>query len=368
MTAVLQGLRRIADLARVTIFGALIGTVLGLAAILWLGQSGLPVLLAALSFGQLLIAAWFTLKLPSSVGSVPVSDPPQGGLATWFDMARLGTAFMLGGLVTTATLLGVRSLIQHRLGLEAIGQFEASWAMAITYLGFVLNAMSADYYPRLSGAIHDPERVNLLVNEQIQLGLLLAGPMLLLLIGLAPVLVPLLYSAAFEDAIIVLQWQTVGNFFKLSSWAMGFVVLASGRGGLFLLLELAFSFFFATILWVQLDRFGVLAAGPAFALAYAIHFVTTLAAARHLCGLRWAPESRALQLIYIIAAVILLALARTSPLAGAAAAVVGAAIGAILGLRYLLSKTRTTHPLAARIERFFSGIGWHLSHDKDTLG
>lgn len=42
-------------------------------------------------------------------------------------MARLGSAYMLGGLATTSTLLLVRSVITQELGLEAAGYFAAAW-------------------------------------------------------------------------------------------------------------------------------------------------------------------------------------------------------------------------------------------------
>jgi len=56
----------------------------------------------------------------------------------------------------------------------------------MTYIGFVLGAMGADYYPRLSEAINDYPRARRLVNEQTEMALLFASPVLLAMITLAP--------------------------------------------------------------------------------------------------------------------------------------------------------------------------------------
>ena len=44
------------------------------------------------------------------------------------------------------------------------------------YVGFILQAMGSDFYPRLTAVADDHAECNRLVNEQAQIGLLLAGP------------------------------------------------------------------------------------------------------------------------------------------------------------------------------------------------
>ena len=44
----------------------------------------------------------------------------------------------------------------------------ALYGLGLTYIGFVLGAMSTDYYPRLTAVIHDHDVANRLVNEQTE--------------------------------------------------------------------------------------------------------------------------------------------------------------------------------------------------------
>ena len=193
-TALLQGLRKIGDLGRVTVIGAFVGTLVGLAAVWLQGERGLIWFILVQPLAVVLIALHYTRRLPKPIAArlslVETWD-------VWKPMAKLGAAFMLSGLATTTTLLLVRGHISQELGLDAAGYFAAAWGITMTYVSFLLVAMGADYYPRLTEVIHDKVAAVRLMNEQAQLGLTIGGPVLLLLIGLAPWMITLLFSSAF---------------------------------------------------------------------------------------------------------------------------------------------------------------------------
>ena len=60
--------------------------------------------------------------------------------------------------------------------LTAAGCYQAAWGLGGYYVGFILQAMGADFYPRLTAVASDHVECNRLVNEQAEVGLLLAGP------------------------------------------------------------------------------------------------------------------------------------------------------------------------------------------------
>lgn len=357
MTAVIQGMRRIADLVKLTVYGALIGTVIGLGAIMALGDQGLPFLVLGLAIGQLLAAIWFFRRIGRSTQSAPVN---VDHISNWGSMVRLGITFMAGALLTSVTLLLVRGIVQQHLGLEGLGQFEAAWALTMTYIGFVLNAMAADYFPRLSCAIHEPKVTNVMVNEQLQLALILGGPLILATIGLAPIALSILYSSEFSNAASLLQMMTLGNLFKLGSWSMGFIVVAKGRSALFMLLQLNFNLCFIALLWWQIDNFGTQAIGAAFILAYGAQMIVIWMAARSIIGFTWEKISLKLLLSYCVTAVVLLFAVRAAPIFGGIAALVMSVASMVLGLRLLLATRGGSHPIAVRIEQAFASIGWPI--------
>ena len=275
-------------------------------------------------------------------------------------MAKLGAAFMLGGLATTATLLLVRGHITQELGLEAAGQFAAAWGITITYVGFLLGAMAADYYPRLTEVINDRAATIRLVNDQAQLVLAIGGPVLLLLIGLAPWVVTLLYSAEFVPAAELLQWQTVGNVFKLASWALAFSVVAAARSKTFVMIELSFNIVFLALIWCLLPVLGLTVTAIAFLVGYVVYLAIVYIVARTLLDFRWKTPSLALLALHATLALGLLAVAQIAPHLAAIASLLLALVTGMFGLRVVLSKIGMHGSIPTRLYRFFVRLGWPI--------
>lgn len=361
-TAVLQGLRKISDLGRVTVIAALLGTVVGLFAIYRFGQSGLIGFLLAQPLATVVVARIYLSRLTVTGQTEPMSAVAIWSI--WKPMARLGAAFMLGGLATTATLLMVRSVITQQLGLEAAGQFAAAWGITMIYVGFLLSAMGADYYPRLTEVIHDRSAANALMNDQAQLGLAIGGPVLLLLIGMAPWVITLLYSGDFAPAATLLQWQTVGNVFKLASWAMSFAVVAAAHARIYFFMEMSFNIVFIGLIWWLLPVVGLEITGVAFLIGYITYFLTVYLIVRNLRGFRWQRLSLNLLGLHLVLAVTLLWISLLVPFAGILISPLLAAVTGVLGLRIVLEKIGPAGRLARNCYEIYARLGWPIRSEK----
>jgi len=277
-TAILQGMRRLGDLSRVQVLGALASAVIGIIAIWLWGAGGMMVFILTGPAASVMVAIFYT-NLFSDVE--PLRDWNQLR-RQWQSMFSLGIPLMAAGLMTLVVQLMARSFLMQNIGLEATGYFQAAWVISTTYLGFLLNTMAVDYFPRLSSAIHDREQANRIVNEQTEMMLLLAGPVLIAMMAFAPWVIELLYSKSFSPAIDILRWQVLGDIIKVVSWPMGFIVVAQGRGGLFIGTQLNWNVVYLGILWFGLPEFGLVITGVGFFIAYIAHIVVVYFVARKL--------------------------------------------------------------------------------------
>lgn len=356
-TALLQGMRRIGDLGRVTVWGALLGTLAGLAAVFLSGRDGLIWLILMPPVAGILVALRYTRRLPPP-DAVPMTL--TDAWRAWLPMVRLGVVFMIGSLLTISTLLLVRARITQELGLDAAGHFAAAWSITMIYLGFLLQAMGADYFPRLTEVIHDREAVTRLMNDQMQLAVALGGPILLVLIGCAPWLIRLLYSSEFESAVVLLQWQAVGNVFKLASWALSFAFMAAAHRKVFLMTELLFNALFLPLVWIGVAFVGLDIAGYAFLISYLVYFAVVALLVHCLYGFRWQPLSLRLLGLHATFAAALLLLALNHPGAGALASL-GFGLGtALWGVHVIISKIGSHGRLVSSIAQFYNRLGWPI--------
>lgn len=282
--ALLNGLRRIGDLSRVSVYSGVVSAVLGVAVLAAWGRAGLLSYILVAPVASFVLGHWYVSRLPKVAAvNVPFSELS----AQWQTLAKLGFAFMLSGLVMMLGQLLVRSMIQKDLGLDALGHFQAAWAISMTYIGFVLGAMGADYYPRLTATMGDNDAVNRLVNEQTEVALLLAAPVLIAMMALTPWVIQLLYSSEFQPATVVLHWQILGDVLKIASWPLGFILLAAGDGKKVVMVETIGVTTFVLLTWLSLPWLGLEASGLSFMGMYIVFLPLVYWLARRRTGFFW---------------------------------------------------------------------------------
>jgi O-antigen/teichoic acid export membrane protein len=308
-TALLNGLRRIGDLARIQVASGLIGTSVGVAALWQWPASGALILVLINPIANFMLGHWYVAKLkPVSAPATPLRIMAR----QWAAMVQLGVAFMFSALVTGLGQLAVRTLVQHQLGTNELGHFQAAWNIGMVYLTFVLGAMATDYYPRLSACIKDKPAACRLINEQTEIAMLLAGPIILALIATAPWVMWLLYSADFAPAANILRWQLLGDIPKVLSWPLGFALLAAGAGKTFIVTEsLAIGVFVGGVC-AGLGGLGVQATGVAFLAMYVVYLPAVLWVAKRRLNFKWPPNLAKQAACLGAAALLIVALSQVS--------------------------------------------------------
>ena len=266
--AVLQGYRRIGALARVKLWSALLGALIGIGMVYWLREAGIVWAIIAGPLASIVVAHYYHASFPKWAWR----DLKLNALRPeWLALIKIGAAVTLSGMVAQAAGVVARALIVRHGGLDSAGLFQAAWGVSTTNLTLLLGAMSADYFPRVSAVAGDSEKVGRLVNQQLGFALLAGGPLLVAMSGAAPLVLQLLYSSQFTGAAHLLQWQLMGDAMRLGGWALGMVLLARQDTRSYLATELGFPVVYLGLLAALLPAIGIDAAGVAFFCAYTIY-------------------------------------------------------------------------------------------------
>jgi antigen flippase len=294
--ALLQGMRRISDMAKTSILGAFWGALVSIIVVYFLREDGLVLSLILVAAMSLVISWWYSRKICLRVPPLSAAQVGQEAAA----MLKLGFAFMASGLLMSGASYVVRLIVVRKVGFDAAGLYQAAWALGGLYIGFILQAMGADFCPRLTAIARDNPECNRVVNEQAYVSLLLAGPGVLGTLTFAPLVITIFYSAKFEGAVEILRWLCLGMTLRVISWPMGYIIIAKGVQNLLIFSEVAWTAVYLGLAWVCVNAFGLKGAGIAFFGSYVFHVAMIYVMVRKLSGFRWSAENRQTSFLFLV--------------------------------------------------------------------
>jgi antigen flippase len=281
--AVLQGYRKINLMAKSTFYGALLGTITTLPLYWTLGIDGIVPGMILTNLAGLFLSWWFTRDIKLINVKLTFKETFQGGAK----MARLGFFITITGIMATITLYVVRSFLIKKMNIDAVGYFQACWLISTLYLGIILNAMLADFFPRLTEVNIDSLSCNRLINEQLEIAFLIASPMIVGIIIFARLIITLLYSSNFTLAVPVLQWMIAGTFFTIISWPLGVLFLAKNKGIFSFITEGIWSVVYLLVLYFGWQFYGFKTVGYAYVFSGFIRLILVYMSTIHLSNFKF---------------------------------------------------------------------------------
>lgn len=233
-SALLQGTRRLKEMAKSGVIGSALGLVTSIPLYYWYGIKGIVPAMIITTVTGLFLSWYFSRRIIIEKAELTFKETYTSGLG----MARLGIYMTLAGFVASLSAYLLNAFISNRGGIEQVGLYNAGWGIVGQYTGLIFAAMATDYFPRLSAIQADDNRVKDLVRQQAETAVLIMSPLLALLIITMPFVIRILYTSAFLPVVMFANLTVLGMQFKAISWAMGYVYLAKGNGRLFMTMEL----------------------------------------------------------------------------------------------------------------------------------
>jgi PST family polysaccharide transporter len=294
--ALIQGTRRIGDLARMGVIGALLGTLVGIPIAWLLREQGVAPSLVCMAAMSLLVSWRYSRKVLVDPPSMTFSEV-RGEAA---ELLKFGLALMASGFLMIGVSYAVRMMLARQIGLEAAGLYAAAWTLGGLYVNFIVQAMGVDFCPRLVEVAANDAQCNRLTDEQSQINMLLAAPGVCATIVCAPLVIALFYTSEFVGAIETLRWICLGVAIRMITWPMGFIIVAKGRRRLFLAVDFAWAAVNVVLTWLFVGWFGLNGAGLAFFGSYLFYGLILYPVVLRLTGFSWSRESRHIGLLSLL--------------------------------------------------------------------
>ncbi|WP_082471084.1 MULTISPECIES: oligosaccharide flippase family protein [unclassified Sphingomonas] len=339
----LQVYSRIGDIARIRIYGSVLGAIAGVIAVAATGTPGLYMAVLAMPLASLLVTVPYFRRVPR----MPWRRFDKAVLGEWRALLMLGIGVSVAAWIGNFGQLWVRWIITERGNLQAAGFFQAAYTLTNVNLSIVLAAMSVEYFPKLSSSADNSSGLTDILNEQYRLALILSAPILISAVAAAPWVMPLLYSKDFSNAVPLFQWQVAADSLKILSWALGYILIVTRSALGFIAAELAFDVFLVGVPWIFFATLGL----DSIAVGYAAGLISSVAVSVILSmrrGVRLSWENWAVTLVVCASAVGICLVSIESHIAGL---MVGMLVATVFGVRGLKAIGAADAAIGERLRR-----------------
>lgn len=198
----------------------------------------------------------------------------------WFSFSslffRIDTKIvkLLGGFIMMALVSGllvpyiqllVRDRIIVKFSFEEAGYWQSVTRISDYYLSFITTVIGVYYLPRLS-EIKNNKELRAEIWKMYKVILPVVGLMSLGIWIFRYTIIRVVLTDKFLPSASLYGYQFIGDFFKIASWLLGYVMLAKALKYSFIVTEVFFSCTFVVLCYIFLDRFGLIGATYGFLL------------------------------------------------------------------------------------------------------
>lgn len=187
--------------------------------------------------------------------------------------------YSLMAIVTALTVpvsqIILRNMLISTHGIQSAGFWQGMMRISDGYLMILTTALATYYLPKLSSLHTDKElRMEILYGYKLILPIVFLSSLLIYILRFF--IIELLYTSDFSLMSDLFLYQLVGDFFKIASWILGYLIVAKSMTKIYILTEVGSSLLYVGLGYFCVKFFGFTGISIAFFISYFIHFLTML--------------------------------------------------------------------------------------------
>lgn len=267
LTSILNGYKEYKKYVLINIVGSIFGLLFTLFFVFTLGLKG--ALISAVTFQSviLFVSLWMIRKMPWFT-------------KTYFnqkfdrEIAHKYFKYTLMSLVSAATV-PVSQLLLRGYVISNISSIEAGWwegmnRISNMYLMVITSSFSVYYLPRLSEIKENIElKTEIFKAYKVIIPFILFGFTFIYLFRF--LIIKILFTADFLPMENLFIWQLFGDFFKIASWLLAFLMIAKSMTKAYISTEILFSALFIGLGFIFMHINGVVGITQAYAVTYVLY-------------------------------------------------------------------------------------------------
>lgn len=196
-----------------------------------------------------------------------------GDARTLASLGKFALMALVSATVVPVSLMIIRDYLGRTVSWEAAGYWQGVWKISEVYLQVATASLSIYYLPRLS-EIDDPAEMRKEIFQGYRVLLPVVAVSAIAIYVFREAIVLVLFSKAFLPMKEIFAFQLIGDFFKIASWLLGFIMIAKAMTFAFVWTEIVFSASFVLLSILFIGAFGIIGVTYAFCANYVLYTIT----------------------------------------------------------------------------------------------
>lgn len=269
--SIINGLKKIKLFITVNITGSILSliftTILTLRYGLWGALLALVLVQALLLF----------ISLPIALKKIKIQFKWQNIIDNEYYKKLLSYALMtiVSVICISVTQIAIRNHLIEEFSAREAGYWQSVWMISTMYLMIMTTALSTYYLPRLSEL-----KSNIEIRKEVISGYKIIIPFVLVTASFIYILrefiIILLFTEDFYPMKDLFLYQLIGDFLKMCSWSLSYLMIAKGMTRIFVVSEIIFAFFFYMLVLLFTYFMGINGVVFAYAINYLMYFLFVL--------------------------------------------------------------------------------------------
>jgi PST family polysaccharide transporter len=191
---------------------------------------------------------------------------------SFFKLAKYSAMAFTTAMMVPVSQLVIRNYVIIHISQESAGYWQGMLKLSDMYMTVILSSLAIYYLPRLSEIKNNNE-----LRKEIFLGYSILMPLMIItglsIFFLRDFIIQVLYAPSFSPMRELFPFQILGDFFKIASWLLAYVMLAKAKGKMYIITEVVFSVSFLALSLLFVINFGVVGITYAYSLNYFLYLI-----------------------------------------------------------------------------------------------
>lgn len=188
-------------------------------------------------------------------------------------LARFGAMGLTAAACAPLAQMLIRDHAAESFGIASAGHWQAIWKLSEVYLMLFTSTLAVYYLPRIA-EIRTSNELTSEIKKVYKFVLPLVGLSAALVFVLKDFIVTLLFSEEFLPMTELFAWQLTGDFLKIGSWIVAYVMLGRMMTRAFIVTEVLFTTTLVMLVYAFSAQFGIKGLTIAYAVNYGFYWLT----------------------------------------------------------------------------------------------